>query len=74
MIDEKVVASLRSKHPSMHPILFQRSVEHATSAGNLFDILEDMPLKYPIYWNDSLKVWERCVDITMRDNFSEKTK
>ena len=74
MIDEKVVGALRSKHSSVHPLLFQRSVEHATSAGNLFDILEDMPLKYPICWNDVLRVWARCDDVTMRGNFSEVMK
>ena len=30
MIDEKVIGALRLKHSSVHPLLFQRSVEHAT--------------------------------------------
>jgi len=74
MIDEKVIGALRLKHLSVHPIIFQRSVEHATSAGDLFDILEDIPSEYPIYWNDVLRVWTRCDDVTMRGNFSEVMK
>lgn len=74
MIDQKVIDALRLKHSSMHPLLFQRSVEHAATAGNLFDILEDMPSKYPICWNDVLRVWSRCDDVTMKGNFSEVMK
>jgi hypothetical protein len=74
MIDEKVIGALRLKHSSVHPILFQRSVEHATSAGDLFDILEDIPSEYPICWNDVLRVWARCDDVTMKGNFSEVMK
>ncbi len=62
-MDEKVVTGLRSRYPRVHPLMFHRSMEKAKSVGDLFDILEMMPDKFPIVWNDDTRRWETTDDL-----------
>ena len=52
MLDENVVAKLKDKYSHLHPLLFARSVEHAKSNGDLFDILDTVPDQYPLSWSE----------------------
>lgn len=65
MLDEKIVAKLREKYSELHPLLFSRSVQHARSNGELFDIIDTVPEKYPIVWNDKENKWVGVDDIYM---------
>jgi hypothetical protein len=68
-MDNNIVEGLRKRYPNLHPLIFQRSLEHAKNETNLFDILEGIPKKYPITWDDDLKSWVRCKDLTFQDQF-----
>lgn len=72
MIDKSIVEALKLRYKDLHPLIFKRSVEHATSAGNLFDILEGIPNKFPIFWCNDNKIWMQAKDITLRKGFMEK--
>jgi hypothetical protein len=56
MLEVKVVEGLR-KHFDVHPLLFHRSIEKATSQGDLFDILDTIPENCPMIWDDGEHKW-----------------
>jgi hypothetical protein len=60
---DKVQEALKRRHPQLHPLIFQRSIEKAHSNGELFDLLEGMPTDYPLVWDDSERVWKHTKDI-----------
>jgi len=64
VIDAKVIDGLRKKFPQVHPLLFQRSVERATTCGELFDILTDIPNEKPLVWDEYSKRWATTADVT----------
>lgn len=64
MIDESVIVKLKEKYCHVHPLIFHRSVEHSKSAGDLFDILYDLPEKLPILWDDISHRWITAEDPT----------
>ena len=66
--------SLRERYPEIHPLIFQRSVEHAESEVALFNLLESMPKKYPVSWDENEKCWKRISDISFQKKFLEETK
>lgn len=68
MISEEVIEGLRKQFFEIHPLIFQRSLERAKTAGELFDILYSVPSEYPIIWNEESKKW-----ITTKDLFQAKT-
>lgn len=41
----------------MHPLIFQRTVERANSGGEAFDILESVPVVFPMMWDDQIRQW-----------------
>ena len=51
-----LISVFRQKY-SVHPLIFQRSLERAKSAGDLFDILETFPEQHPVIWNDEQRRW-----------------
>ena len=72
MIDDKVVESLRNRYPDFHPLFFARSVEYAKSHGELFDILETAPKKYPLIWNDKEHKWNTIEDLYVVKNYLDE--
>lgn len=60
---EEVFAE-RYKH--IHPLILQRSFEKARSPGDLFDILESVPVDFPIVWDEVRRVWT-CSDDLLQD-------
>jgi len=64
MIKSEVIDGLKERHKNIHPLLFQRSVEHAGTAGELFDILEEIP-PYPIMWDENRRRWTNVEDVSL---------
>jgi hypothetical protein len=53
---DKTKLALRERYKDKHPLLFQRSVEHAKTNGELFDIMESMP-ELPVVWDHDSRRW-----------------
>ena len=73
-MDERVVEGLRKRYSGLHPLIFHRSVEHSKSASELFDVLESMPKRFPISWDEESRSWKRIKDITFQRKFFEELK
>jgi hypothetical protein len=73
-MDSNVIDGLRKRHKHVHPLIFHRSVEYARDVTHLFDILESMPKKFPIIWDDDTESWSVCRDITLNKKFLERDK
>jgi hypothetical protein len=69
MLDEKIVENLKKQYSSLHPLLFHRSVERAKSNGDLFDIVDTVPDKYPLSWNEKENRWSTFTDIYLTEQF-----
>jgi len=76
-VGDKELSNFRSKYSHVHPLVFHRSLEKATSALDFFEILESLPSGYPFSWNDETRSWvvdydvmgaERLKSILKRDN------
>jgi len=55
--------NMRARYRNLHPLLWARSVEKARSAGELFDILEEIPKRYPLIWDEATRRWIFTDDI-----------
>ena len=64
MIAPNIIESLKNRYNHYHPLLFQRSVEFATSGGDLFDILDTVPKQRPIAWNADKRRWGVVQNLT----------
>ena len=69
MIDAAIVEQLRVRFADIHPLIFHRSVERASTAAELFDILDTFPEHYPVAWDKDAHCWCTVHDITMRGDF-----
>lgn len=65
---DKVQQALKDRYPHIHPLIFQRSLEKASSNGELFDILESIPDVYPIVWDEETRRWVHTEDLTQGKN------
>ena len=72
MLDSTVVEKLKLRYPDMHPLIFHRSVEHAKTNGELFDILESYPNKYPLVWCEVTSRWICLADQYVSDDFLDE--
>lgn len=61
-IEDAALANFRAKYSHVHPLAFQRSLERAGTALELFEILESMPLP-PFSWDESRRSWVRDEDV-----------
>ena len=66
--DENVVSELRKRYKDVPAIVFSRSVFRASTAGELFDILESIP-DTPYCWDETKRRWSRTNDITCKSDF-----
>ena len=69
MITNKTVCALKERYPNIHPLIFQRSVDHAKNDGHLFDILDSFPKAYPITWSESEHRWVHTDDMFLVESF-----
>ena len=60
---ENELSNFKSKYSGVHPLAFHRSLERATSALDLFEILESMPSSVPFSWNDETHSWVADEDV-----------
>lgn len=54
---DDVQNALKERYSNLHPLIFQRSLEKSENNAELFDILETVPEKYPIVWDDEKREW-----------------
>jgi len=60
----EVQEALKQRYSHLHPLIFQRSLERARTNGELFDILDSIPIdKYPLKWREDKRVWEYTEDL-----------
>lgn len=69
MLDPIVIKQLRDKYCDIHPLMFHRSLQKATSNGDLFDILSTIPEKYPVRWNPFERRWVNVPEVKVGDDF-----
>jgi len=62
-MEDSCVEAFKKRYSALHPLVFQRSVERAKSASDLFEILEGMPSKFPISWDDIKHMWVNDSDV-----------
>jgi hypothetical protein len=68
----KTMDGLRRRYSGLHPLVFQRSIERATSAGDAFDILEGVPAVFPIMWDDYDRKWVTPKDMWLEPKIKAK--
>jgi len=69
MIDEKLVSVMQQRYSNIHPLIFHRSMERAKTAGDLFDILDSMPNKFPLIWDEKERRWFSTDDLYQSGEF-----
>lgn len=69
MLDAVVVENLKNRYNSIHLLAVHRSVERAESIGELFDMLDTFPKKYPVVWDEQNRRWIHTKDLTLSDRF-----
>ena len=74
MLDPTIVERLRERYSDLHPLLFHRSVERAKSNGDLFDILDTLPKKYPLIWCDETHRWVTSKELYLSEEFFGEIK
>lgn len=62
-IEDSALENFRSKYAHIHPLVFQRSLEKASSSLQLFEILEGVPSDVPYSWDESKTAWSRDEDV-----------
>jgi hypothetical protein len=61
--EDPAFENFRSKYAHVHPLVFHRSVEKASSFINLFEILESVPKEPPFSWDEARRSWTRDEDV-----------
>lgn len=69
-----VIESLKKRYEKLHPLLLHRSVEHSKSNGDLFDILDTVPKKYPIIWCEENRRWIHIKDLYLSQGFFQENE
>lgn len=70
MLDPYIVNKIKERYSHIHPLLFHRSVEHAKSNGDLFDIVDTIPDQFPIVWSERFSRWVVEGDLFLSKDFS----
>ncbi len=68
-IDDDVLKSFKERYKHIDPLIFHRSVERADSPGHLFDVLETIPDKFPLIWDEAKRCWSWTTDISQVSRF-----
>jgi len=68
-LNSETKEKLRDRYRHVHPLVFHRSCERATSDVDLFDILENLPEKRPVYWSEDDHGWVCTQDLLLAKNF-----
>jgi len=70
MLSKDLVDKLKERYAELHPLIFYRSFSRARSDSDLFDILDTVPVKFPIVWSDIDNRWNTTEDIFMLEDFN----
>jgi hypothetical protein len=62
-VDEQQIDNFKKRYSHLHPLIFHRSVERANNLIELFEILEGVPSKPPIIWDETSRSWIKQTDI-----------
>lgn len=73
-LDESSLANFKSKYAHVHPLVFQRSLEKATSSLELFEILESVPSETPFCWDGRRRSWVRNEDVMAVESLKSMRK
>ena len=65
-MDETQLA-LKKRYDHFGPLIFYRSLGKSLTNGDLFDILEDMPKKFPVVWDNEKRRWIHTNDLLQGD-------
>lgn len=63
---EEIIDNFKKRYPNLHPLVFHRSVERANSLIELFDVLENIPSKFPIVWDEEKRSWIKETDVMLQ--------
>lgn len=74
MLDPIIIDKLKERYADIHPLIFHRSYERAKSNGDLFDILDTVPNKFPIVWCETTNRWTTTKDLYLSDSFFGEIK
>lgn len=66
--------NLKKRYHELHPLILHRSIEKAKDSMNLFDILEGVPKKYPIMWDEKSGSWIQEPDFMLKKRLKEIRK
>jgi hypothetical protein len=69
--DERLSQSINKRYSHLHPLVVQRSVERASSVGELFEILEGVPKKPPFAWDDEKRAWTKESDLSAKKQLKQ---
>lgn len=69
MLDDDFIKKMKERYSGIHPLIFQRSVQKASSEVELFDILDSFPHEYAVVWNESVRRWEKTKDLVQAAKF-----
>ena len=53
----------KQRYSHVHPLIFQRTLENVKTLGDRFDVLETLPNRFPIVWDDSNDRWSHTTNI-----------
>lgn len=73
LIDESYLNKLKKRYPNLHPLILYRSIERAKNSSDLFEILETIPEKPPIVWDEDKRCWRKEPDVILKNQL-KKTK
>jgi hypothetical protein len=68
--DDELLA-FKKRYSNIHPLIFHRSLERARNSSDLFEILESIPRKFPIVWDDSKRSWVKESDLLSQNRLDE---
>jgi hypothetical protein len=73
-IGDQELSNFRAKYAGVHPLVFQRSIEKAVSALDLFEILETIPSGPPFSWDEETRSWVSDEDIMVTERLKSMLK
>jgi len=73
-VGDQELANFRSKYAAVHPLAFQRSLERASSALELFEMLEGVPSGCPFSWDEKSRSWTKDEDVMAVESLKSMKK
>lgn len=74
LFEDSGIETLKKRYSNLHPLVFHRSVERARNLSDLFDILEQIPNKSPIIWDETQRLWVHNTDVMSHEKLKQMRK